>query len=97
MRRGHRLHSVHGAEPDMAGLARLPSVHRCLMVMVVVVYRSTLSRTSSMVMCSFEEKFDNSIRRDVDKMFTGSRWWQALLMLFMSTKAFLPVLGCNGV
>jgi len=28
MRRGHRLHSVHGAEPDMAGLARLPSVHR---------------------------------------------------------------------
>ena len=37
MRRGHRLHSVHGAEPDMAGLARLPSVHRCLMVRVVVV------------------------------------------------------------
>ena len=36
MRRGHRLHSVHGAEPDMAGLARLPSVHRCLMVRVVV-------------------------------------------------------------
>ena len=29
MRRGHRLHSLHGAEPDMAGLARLPSVHRC--------------------------------------------------------------------
>ena len=37
MRRGHRLHSVHGAEPDMAGLARLPSVHRCLMVTMLVV------------------------------------------------------------
>ena len=31
MRRGHRLHSLHGAEPDMAGLARLPSVHRFAM------------------------------------------------------------------
>ena len=47
MRRGHRLHSVHGAEPDMAGLARLPSVHRCLMVMVVVmvmVHRCPLAK-----------------------------------------------------
>ena len=58
MRRGHRLHSVHGAEPDMAGLARLPSVHRCLMVMVVVlVHRSTSSRTSSIVMCSLRSNF----------------------------------------
>jgi len=28
MRRGHRLHSIHGAEPDMAGIGRHYSTHR---------------------------------------------------------------------